>query len=263
MSMSKITSFAVAFALASVVFTGSASAATVTNIKFTDNNQVATEGISNSTKNVELRISVPALEVVEIVQLDVIGDSLAPMTPVTVGGELGLQEGIHTVILPVTLSPNTGYYPLEVRTAGIFGGQRAISIIDGVTSVQSFPNAIRVVAAPVVSTPTTPATTSEAAPTWLSALIAHSDAQFASILALIKASYGSTGSTTPSDNNSKCTQLNNLLANASYGEMNSSGVKTLQRFLISNDFRIGYGVTGNYLTQTDGAVSAARTEFCK
>lgn len=135
----------IAFVSGAVLLTaGVASAATFTNVQFS-NGQTTTDCTAGASVNVEVRVSVPAGETVEIMQADVLGDNLAPMQPVDVGGTLGVQEGISTVSLAVKCPQNTGYYNLEIRGAGIFGGQRSISITDGVQSVNSFSNAIRVV----------------------------------------------------------------------------------------------------------------------
>lgn len=121
-----------------------ASAASFTNVQF-QNGDVTISGTGGSTVNATFRVVVPAGEVVENIQTDVLGDNLAPVCT-SVGGDKGLEEGIHSdVTLPVKLPPNTGTYTLEVRSAGIFGGVRSISCADGVVSTNSFGSALRVV----------------------------------------------------------------------------------------------------------------------
>lgn len=117
----------------------------ISNIKF-DNGQTSFSCTAGQSVNVTFRVVVPAGEVAEIGQTDVISDSLAPSLPFQLGGDLGLQEGPNDVNTSVTCPQNTGYYTVELRTAGIFGGLKAIAITDGVTSLGSFSNALRVVA---------------------------------------------------------------------------------------------------------------------
>lgn len=142
-------------------------ASNISNIKF-DNGQVQTSCTAGQVVNVTFRVIVPAGEVAELGQVDVIGDTLAPALPTSLGGELGLQEGAHDVTASVTCPQNTGYYNVEYRTAGIFLGQRAIAITDGVVSVNSFGNALRVVDTNTGST----VGGSDNTPSWLAALMA-------------------------------------------------------------------------------------------
>ena len=128
-----------------LLFSSSAMAASIPNIKF-DNGQTTTSCTAGQTVNVTFRVNVPAGEVAELGQVDVLGDSLAPALPAELGGELGLQEGLNDVNTSVMCPQNTGYYTVEYKTAGIFGGVRAITMTDGVTSTASFTSAIRVVA---------------------------------------------------------------------------------------------------------------------
>lgn len=123
--------------------TASASSA-ITNVRF-DNGQTSKDCTAGQTLSVTFRVTVPAGEVAELGQVDVLGDALAPELPVSLGNELGLQEGPHDVTATVPCPQNTGYYTVEYRTAGIFGGTRAVTMTDGVTSVGTFGSAIRVV----------------------------------------------------------------------------------------------------------------------
>lgn len=127
------------------LFAGVASAATIPNIQFS-NGQTSTSCIAGQSVNVTFRVNIPSNEVVELGQVDVIGDTLAPALPSSLGGDLGLQEGPQDVQMSFTCPQNTGYYSVQFSTAGIFGGQRAVTMTDGVTSTATFSNAIRVVA---------------------------------------------------------------------------------------------------------------------
>lgn len=143
--MSKTTKFLVGVVVAGSLVPSLAFAASIPNLKF-DNNQTTRDCSAGQTVNFTARVNVPAGEVVEKVQVDVISDNLAPVLAHDVGGAQGLEEGQHDVNLTVTCPQNTGFYSVEVRTAGIFGGQHSNSITDGVVSVANFGNAIRVVA---------------------------------------------------------------------------------------------------------------------
>ena len=133
----------IAFALA-FAFVGTAQAASTTDIEFT-NGDVTIDGKGGTTANVELRIVVGVGEVVEWVQTNVAGGPLSPVDH-RVGGQLGLQEGTHFVTVPVKFPPNTGTYDLEVQTAGVFGGIRAINGNDSVNGFDPFGGALRTVA---------------------------------------------------------------------------------------------------------------------
>lgn len=119
-------------------------AATFSNVQF-DNGDVTISGTGGSTVNATFHIIVPANQVVENIQTDVLGDSLAPVCT-SVGDNLGLQEGTHDITVPVTLPPNTGTYTLSVQGAGIYGGIRSIDCSDNVVGTASFGSALRVVA---------------------------------------------------------------------------------------------------------------------
>lgn len=147
------------FSFAVLVMPLAAFAATFPNLKFS-NNQTTTDCTAGQTVNFVARLNVPSGQVVEKVQTDVISDNIAPELAGDVGGELGLQEGQHDVNLSVICPQNTGYYTIEVRGSGVFGGQRANSITDGVISVNTFSNALRVVASTNTSSSTSNGETS-------------------------------------------------------------------------------------------------------
>ena len=66
---------------------------------------------------------------------------------------LRLQEGNHTITASVKCPPNTATETLNVQTAGIYGGGRAINGGDNVNGFNSFGGAIRVVANAPTPTP--------------------------------------------------------------------------------------------------------------
>lgn len=215
--MNKLTRFVVgAVIVAPLLWAGTAFASSsISNIKF-DNNQTTTSCTAGQTVNVTFRVNVPSGEVAELGQVDVIGDSLAPALPTSLGGDLGLQEGANDVQMSVVCPQNTGYYTIEFRTAGIFGGQRAVNITDGVTSVGSFGGALRVVS-DSSSTSTTGSSSND----------------IAAIVAAILAKLGITGSTTPATPvvSALCVQLANSMVGAQMNVSNSANV-ALQGFLL-------------------------------
>lgn len=149
--MNKIIKFALGAAvIAPALIAGSAFAATFSNVQF-DNGDVTITGQGGSTVQATFHVIVPAGQVVEYIQTDVVGDSLAPVDT-SVGGDLGLQEGTHDVTVSVKLPPNTGTYQLNVQGAGIYGAFRSISGNDNVVGAASFSNALRVVADPNTTT---------------------------------------------------------------------------------------------------------------
>lgn len=158
----------------------------ISNVRF-DNNQTQTSCTPGQTVNVTFRVTVPAGEVAELGQVDVIGDNLAPALPISLGDDLGLQEGPHDVTANVTCPQNSGYYAVQYQTAGIYGGLRSTTMTDGVVSTGTFGNAIRVGS---VSTDTT---SSGSVPAWQSAIDAI-NATLAKLTAAIAA--GTSGSTT-------------------------------------------------------------------
>lgn len=185
-------------------------AATFSNVSF-DNGDVTISGQGGSTVQATFHVIVPAGQVVEYIQTDVVGDSLAPVDT-SVGGTLGLQEGTYDVAVSVKLPPNTGTYTLNVQGAGIYGGVRSISGNDNVVGTASFSNSLRVVASSSNST----GGDSSSMPSWLAALIA----------ALKPA-------TTPAPTTStKCTELNAKLVGTVDDTYNDSNVR-LQGYLLS------------------------------
>ncbi len=134
------------FAVALLVAAGTVSASTnISNIKFV-NGQTTTSCTAGQVVSATFYTTTPVNEVVEVGQTDVLGDSLAPSLPFSLGGELGLQEGPNEIQVNFTCPQNTGYYSAELKLAGIFGGDRAVNLTQGVTSSNSFSNAIHVVA---------------------------------------------------------------------------------------------------------------------
>lgn len=128
-----------------------ASAATFTNVSF-QNGDVTISGNGGTTVQATFHVIVPANQVVENIQTDVIGDNLAPVC-MSVGGDLGLQEGTHDVMLEVKMPPNTGTYTLNVQGSGIYGGIRSIDCNDTVVGTASFSGALRVVANSTTTNP--------------------------------------------------------------------------------------------------------------
>lgn len=240
----KISSLAIA-----LLFAGNAMAASITNIKF-DNGQTTTSCTAGQSVNVTFRVNVPAGEVAELGQVEVLGDSIAPALPVSLGGELGLQEGPHDVATMVTCPQNTGYYTVEYRTAGIFLGQRAIAMTDGVTSVASFSSALRVVANGTGDT-----SVGGTMPTWFETMMAQ-------LLAVLKPA---PVVTPPAPANTACTEFATLSAGLYEGSDTRVGgrVGQLQSFLMGKGFsipllyaqKVPYGFYGS---QTASAVVAFR-----
>lgn len=220
----------------------------ISNIQF-DNGQTTTSCTPGQTVNMTIRVTVPANEVAELGQVDVVADNLAPALPVQLGSDLGLQEGAHDVQATVTCPQNTGYYTVEYRTAGIYGGQRAVNITDGMTSFGSFSNALR-----VTSSDTGSSTGGTTPGTWQDA-IAALNAQLAALIASI------THPTTPTPaptTSAVCTAY----AQASVGttpNVYSDPNSRLQGFLISQGASIpalkagaSFGFYGNQTTAAVG-----------
>lgn len=140
-SISLVAVSSMAFIAFMVAMTMSASAASITNVEYS-NGDVTIQGTAGQSVSGKVRVVVPVNEEVEFVQFDVISDSLAPHCE-SVGR---LQEGTHFVnITGVKFPPNTGSYALEVKTAGIFGGLAAIDCVSNVTGTQSFGASVRTV----------------------------------------------------------------------------------------------------------------------
>lgn len=217
-----------------------ASAATFSNVQF-DNGDVTVSGTGGSTVNATFHIIVPANQVVENLQTDVIGDSLAPVCS-SVGGDLGLQEGTHDVTVAVKLPPNTGTYTLNVQGAGIYGGIRSIDCNDNVVGTGSFSSALRTVS----SDEDTSTAASSGIPAW-----------FAHFLALFTAS--TTPATAPAPTVSAvCTAYAQANVGTQPNVYNSANV-ALQGFLLSQHISIpalaagaSFGFYGNQTTAAVG-----------
>lgn len=234
--------------LSLLAFATPALAASVSNIKF-DNNQTQISCTPGQSVNVTFRVTVPTGEVAELGQVDVLGDNLAPALPTTLGDDLGLQEGAHDVTANVICPQNTGYYTVEYRTAGIYGGQRSATISDGVVSVGSFSNALRVVG----TDSNTTTSNGGSVPAWQSAI----DALTAQIAALAKLVTPGSGSTTPAPVSAVCTAYAQANAGTQMNVVSSANVR-LQGFLLSQGASIpalaAGAAFGFYGPQTQAAV---------
>ena len=224
----------------------------ITNIEF-GNGDVTIDCKGGNTVQATFRIVVDSDEVVEYVQTDLISDSLGPVDH-SVGGTLGLQEGTHNVKLPLKCAPNTGMYDVDVQTAGIFGGIRAINGNDNVNDSETFSDAVRVVSSSSSSSSSNNDDDEDAPPSWLSALLAQIQANMAALLAALKPVEPApgTGGTAPI-----CSQIKSF-NHLSYG---MNGAEGLQNFLIQNGYGnvITYGVTGFFGSQTQQASNMFRT----
>ena len=208
-----------AFFVASFALPIGALAASITNIEF-QNGDVTYQGTGGSSVSAKVRVVVPANQVVEKLQIDVLGDSLASEC-VDVGGDKGLEEGTHFVNVSLKLPPNTGSYMPEFQGSGIYGAFRAVDCTSNVTaSAVSFGNALKVVSNAVNSGNTNTGSSNDAPPAWLSALLAQIQANMAALLAALKPV---TPPTPPTP--TLCVQL--LTAQA-------SGTSALQSFLMTN-----------------------------
>jgi hypothetical protein len=237
-----VASTALALSLALPAF-----AASFTNVEF-QNGQTTIEGTGGTTVNATFRVVVGSGEVVEYVQTDVLGDSLAPVCT-SVGGELGLQQGTHDITLAIKLPPNTGTHSIAVQGSGIYGGFRADDCVGDVVGSATFSNAIRVVG----SSTTTNTTSSESAPSWFAAFQAQ-------ITALIAALRPVTA--TP---NAACTEYASLSAGLSFGSDTRPGgrVGQFQSFLMYKGFNIpllssNQAPYGFYGSQTNAAAMSFR-----
>ena len=223
----------VALALAMLALATPASAASITNVEF-QNGQTTVEGLGGSTVTANFRVVVGAGEVVEQIQTDVIGDSLAPVCT-SVGGELGLQQGTHSVALPIKLPQNTGTHTLDVQGSGIFGGFRADDCVGDVVGSASFSGALR-----VVSTSSSSSSTS-------------TTSQWDALMAMLTALIAKLNAPPPAPASSPlCTQFSTY----SYLHYGSHGSQGLQTFLIQNGYSIPAGPTGYYGPQTASAVAS-------
>lgn len=184
-------------------------AASFTNVSF-DNGDVTVQGTGGSTVNATFRVVVPAGQVVERIETDVLGDSLAPVCT-EVGGSLGLQEGTHDVTLSVKLPPNTGTYNLQVRGSGIYGAFHTVDCTNDNVGTANFASALKVVADANSNTGGSSST-----PSWFTAW-------------LLSMGFGSTPAPVVK---TQCTALNAKLVGTVDNTYNSANVK-LQGFLLS------------------------------
>ncbi len=219
-------------------------AATFTNVQFS-NGDVTISGQGNSTVQATFHILVPSGQVVEFVQTDIAGDNLAPVD-MSVGGDLGLQEGTHDVTVSVKLPPNTGTYTLNVQGAGIYGGVRAISGNDNVVGSASFSSAIR-----VVGSDTTTNTTATAG--------AFGFSSFGDFVTALKSALGI--SSAPASSGA-CATLSAKMSGTVRDTYNSANVK-LQGYLLSEGASIpaleAGASFGFYGPQTASAVTWFKT----
>ncbi len=230
--MNKVTKVA-GITLALFAFAGVASAASITNIEFS-NGDTTYQGKGGSTVNAEFRVVVPAGEVVEQFEIDVMGDSLAPRCE-EVGGSKGLEEGTHFVKRSIKLPPNTGEYDVNVRTAGNYGGTRSIDCDDNTNGSDSFSDAVRVASSGSSSNDDDDFGSDK--PSWL-------DAFLAAITALVK----------PVDTKpAYC---------ATYAGASAGGTYALQMWLVQNGFmsqeamNTGPGIYGPKTTSANLAAAA-------
>ncbi len=186
-----------------------ASAATVNSVQFS-NGDTTISCTGGSTVSATFQVTIPQNEVVENVRTTVGGQ---PFVDTSVGGTLGYQEGVQNIQASVKCPPNTGYYNLDIQTAGIYGGQRSVSGADNVNGSSSYGSAIRVTANTDGSTVGT-----DGQPSWLAALMA-------AIANLNKPAPVPTTS-------AACTAYAQAKAGAQMGVTNSANVR-LQGFLLS------------------------------
>ena len=124
-----------------LLMAGSAAAANISNVEYS-NGDVTIQGTGGSSVTGQVRIEVGNNEEVEMVQFDVVSDSLAAHCVDT--GRL--QEGTHFVnIEGVKFPPNTGTYSLNVTAHGIFGGMAANDCVGDQVDSTSFSSSVRTV----------------------------------------------------------------------------------------------------------------------
>lgn len=217
-------------------------AASFSNVQF-DNGDVTISGQGGSTVNATFHIVVPANQVVERIQTDVIGDSLAPVCT-QVGSDKGLEEGTYDVSLPIKLPPNTGTYTLNVQGSGIFGGIQTPDCANDVVGTGSFSSALRVVSTNVSSSTTV------------------GGSSFADLVAAIKLALGIGATPTPTTVSAVCVAYAQANAGTMPNVYNSSNI-ALQGFLLSQHMSIpalaagaSFGFYGNQTTAAVGAFQA-------
>lgn len=127
----------------SLLVAGSASAASITDARFS-NNQTSIDATGGASVSGTFTLTVGPGEVVEWFRNIPNGN---PFTEQSVGGQLGYQEGVYTnVPFSVKVPPNTGTYNVDVQGAGIYGGNRAINGGDNVVVGPTTVGQVRVVA---------------------------------------------------------------------------------------------------------------------
>lgn len=242
--MKKMISIAATLAFA---FASTASAASFTNVEF-QNGDVTVQGTGGQTVTAKVRVVVGVGEVVEKIQSDVLGDSLAPVC-VEVGGEKGLEEGTHFVDLQVKLPPNTGTYTLAVQGSGIFGAFKTVDCTSNVVGSASFSSALKVVGSGSGSSDSSVG--SSVYQTLIDAI------------ALLKAQIAAIQNPPAPTTNAKCTALSAKMAGTMVGQTQAwdgSPNSKLQGFLLAEGMSIPAltkgAAFGFYGPQTAGALSA-------
>ncbi len=150
--MNKFKIASVVLGAAMLIAPFAASASTISSVQFS-NGDTTISCVGGSTVNATFQVTIPQNEVVEYVRTAVGGQ---PFVDTSVGSSLGYQEGVQNIQASVKCPPNTGYYNLDIQTAGTFGGQRSVSGADGVNGSASYGSAIRVVASGDTSVGGTP-----------------------------------------------------------------------------------------------------------
>jgi hypothetical protein len=239
-SVSSIAVFATLFVAFMIAFSTTASAASITNVAYS-NNDVTVQGTAGQSVSGQVRVVVPNNEEVEFVEFDVISDALAPVC-VAVNR---LQEGTHFVNIPgdVKFPPNTGTYSLQVKTSGIFGGMAAIDCVNNVNGTQNFGSSVRTVGSG--STVGTGSNTMDS----LMALIASLTAKVEAL-------------TKPAPAPSKPAFCEQATKHSVSMGMTGPAVTAYQWFLIQSGFSIPAGATGYFGGQTLSA-TMAMTAACR
>lgn len=237
----------IGFAALVLFVAGTVSAATFSHVTFSNNQNVIT-GQGGTTVDATFRIVVPVNQVIERIETVVVGSSLVPACH-NIQEEAGLEEGTHSVTLPIKLPANTGTHTLEVRGAGIFGGNRSVSCLDNVVGSASFSGAIRVVATPQPS----PILGSPATDVFV-ALQAKMNELIAAMTKFIEGKIEPTPTPSPSPIvNPLCKMYRDAKAGTHYGVKSSANAR-FQGFLLSQSASIPALEAGSafgwYLNQT-------------
>lgn len=266
MKLTKIVSFAAAFALA-FVFAGSASAATISGAGTAIfNSQTNLYGNAGNTYQVSTNFDVPTGQVLHAIETDFIGDFVGPKCQIVDSVE-GAQTNV-SVSFSETLPPNAANYGYTMRafTGATLPEADALNATDGTactgtnTTVYNKPNVVHVL--PIGSTSGSTGTTSSIQ-VQIDTLTAAASSTNASILALTKAltdlikAQNSTGGTAH-----VCAELTPFAG--LYQGMKSSAVSGLQAFLMANGQAAAfqsagvYSPTMNFGPITAGALAAYR-----